>query len=243
MAKLCVNVDHIATLREARKITEPDPVQAAALCEEAGAVGITMHLREDRRHMQDHDLDRLREKVTTLLNLEMAATEEMVKIALDRRPDQVTLVPEKREEVTTEGGLDVRGQLEVIRRATGVIQEAGIPVSLFIDPDPEQVKAAAETGAKMIELHTGRYANEAEDQAHWLSVLGRECMHAQSLGLVVHAGHGLNYDNVGPVAAFPGLEELNIGHSIISRAVFVGIGEAVREMDRLIRGASALDHS
>jgi pyridoxine 5-phosphate synthase len=254
MSKLCVNVDHVATLREARKTFEPDPLEAAALCEKAGAAGITIHLREDRRHIQDRDLEELRARVTTMLNLEMAATDEMVGIALERKPDQVTLVPEKREEVTTEGGLDVVGHEGALKKAVGALQGAGIPVSLFIDPAPDQIEASARVGARLVELHTGRYAgacgrgpcsgddalaNGVRAAERELRALVEEAAHAQSLGLVVNAGHGLNYDNVVPAAAIKGMHELNIGHSIISRAVIVGIGQAVREMLELVAEGTA----
>lgn len=241
MTCLCVNIDHIATIREARKGVEPEPAQAVALCERAGAVGITVHLREDRRHIHDHDLEALRRTVTTMLNLEMAATDEMVGIALRVRPDQVTLVPEKRQEVTTEGGLDVAGQAGRMREVVGRLQDGGIPVSMFIDPDAAQVAASAEVGARLIELHTGRYceAEGAEAVDEELRALVREAAHARELGLVVNAGHGLNYRNVRPVAAIEGMHELNIGHSIISRSVFVGIESAVREMRELIDNAVA----
>jgi pyridoxine 5-phosphate synthase len=237
MSKLCVNIDHVATVREARKAAEPDPVQAAAICEEAGAAGITIHLREDRRHIHDHDLERLRASVKTFLNLEMAATPEMVRIALMRRPDQVTLVPEKREEITTEGGLDVAAQEDHIRRTVQPLQEAGIPVSLFINADRKQIEASARTRARLIELHTGCYANapRGKQRDAELRLLAEEARHAQTLGITVNAGHGLNYENVVPVAAIEGMHELNIGHSIISRAVLVGLGRAVREMLALVR--------
>jgi pyridoxine 5-phosphate synthase len=236
MTKLCVNIDHVATVREARKTTEPDPVEAAAICEKAGAAGITIHLREDRRHIQDRDLEILRSTVKTFLNLEMAATAQMVRIALMRRPDQVTLVPEKREEVTTEGGLDVAGQEEHVREAVGALQNAGIPVSLFINADKKQIEASARVRARLIELHTGCYANapKGEKRDAELRLLVEEARHAQSLGIIVNAGHGLNYENTPPVAAVEGMNELNIGHSIISRAVMVGLDQAVREMLALV---------
>ena len=237
MAKLCVNIDHVATVREARKIVPyPDPLEAAMLCERAGAAGITIHLREDRRHIQDRDLQVLRGAVTTFLNLEMAATDEMVRIALERRPDQVTLVPEKREEITTEGGLDVAGQEQALRGVVDALQSADIPVSMFIDPDAAQVDASARTGARLIELHTGRYCEveDSPDVQRELRVLLEEAAHARELGLVVNAGHGLNYDNVVPVAAIEGMNELNIGHSVVARAVIVGIEQATREMMDLV---------
>ena len=236
MSKLCVNIDHVATLREARKGARPDTLEAADVCLRVGAAGITIHLREDRRHIQDRDLEQIRAKVTTLLNLEMAATQEMVRIALERRPDQVTLVPEKREEVTTEGGLDVAGQEPVIAEATARLQDAGIPVSLFINPDPRQIEATARTGAQLIELHTGRYANATEEaeRAEELRILAEEAAHAQSVGLRVNAGHGLDYENVVPVAAIEGMNELNIGHAIIARALFSGLEQAVIDMLALV---------
>jgi pyridoxine 5-phosphate synthase len=240
MAVLCVNVDHVATLREARRIAEPDPVSAALIAELAGAAGITIHLREDRRHIQERDVRLMRETVKTKLNLEMAATDEMVKFALQYRPDLATLVPEKREEVTTEGGLDVAGRVDAIRRVVDTLQGATIPVSLFIDPDPNQVEAAHKTRARFIELHTGRYveAKADENRQRELEALVVQTRRARSMGLRVNAGHGLNYKNVVPVAAIDGIEELNIGHSIIGYAVFVGMERAVREMVDLIARAS-----
>ncbi|MFS8884364.1 pyridoxine 5'-phosphate synthase [Synechococcus sp. R55.3] len=232
MLSLGVNIDHIATLRQARRTVEPDPVAAAVIAELAGADGITVHLREDRRHIQDRDVRLLRQTVRTHLNLEMAATDEMVAIALEVKPDYVTLVPERREEITTEGGLDVAGQVSRLRDVVGQLQGSGIPVSLFIDPDPTQVAAAAQVGARWVELHTGRYAeasSEAQRQVE-LDHLEKASQQALQLGLRVNAGHGLTYWNVGPVARIPGMEELNIGHSIISRAVLVGLDRAVREM-------------
>ncbi|NJN31688.1 MAG: pyridoxine 5'-phosphate synthase [Synechococcales cyanobacterium RM1_1_8] len=237
MLTLGVNIDHVATIRQARRTVEPDPVTAAALAELAGADGITVHLREDRRHMQDRDVRILRETVRTHLNLEMAATEEMVAIALEIQPDYVTLVPERREEVTTEGGLDIAGQQARLDKVVDQLQSAGIPVSLFIDPDPAQIKASAATGAQFVELHTGKYvAVTGEAQAQELALLHRGCEQAIALGLRVNAGHGLTYWNTYPIAQLPGMEELNIGHSIISRAVLVGLERAVREMKQVIRG-------
>lgn len=238
MPTLGVNIDHVATIRQARRTVEPDPIAAAVLAELAGADGITVHLREDRRHIQDRDVRLLRQSVRTHLNLEMAATDEMVAIALDIKPDYVTLVPEKREEVTTEGGLDVAGQLPRMQTVVQYLQEAGIPVSLFIDADSPQISASAATGAKFIELHTGTYA-EAKDeatQAKELAILQKGCEEAIAAGLRVNAGHGLTYWNVYPVACLPGMEELNIGHTIISRAVLVGLERAVREMNQAIHG-------
>ncbi len=237
MKKLGVNVDHIATLRQARRIDEPDPIFAAYLAELAGANSIVCHLREDRRHIQDRDLELLRKTVKTRLNMEMAPVEEMVRIALNVHPDQVTLVPERREEVTTEGGLDVVSLFNQLQSRIKLLKESGIVVSLFIDPDPEQVKAAHKIGADAIELHTGRYADAQKTEIikeEWekirdMAKLGRK------LGLAVHAGHGLNYRNVQQIAAIDEIEELNIGHSIVIRAVFVGFEQAVREMIELIK--------
>ena len=236
MPTLGVNIDHIATVRQARRTVEPDPVAAAVLAELAGADGITVHLREDRRHMQDRDVRLLRQTVRTHLNLEMAATDEMVAIALDILPNYVTLVPERREEVTTEGGLDVAGQLNRMQAVVGALQGAGIPVSLFIDATADQIDASAQSGAQFIELHTGPYAEaKAEGEIHHqLDILTEGTAKALALGLRVNAGHGLTYWNTAPVARIPGMEELNIGHSIISRAVLVGLDRAVREMKALI---------
>lgn len=238
MLTLGVNIDHVATIRQARRTVEPDPVAAAVLAELAGADGITVHLREDRRHIQDRDVYVLRQSVRTHLNLEMAATDEMVAIALNIKPDYVTLVPERREEVTTEGGLDIAGQQQRMSDVVTQLQGAGIPVSLFIDADRAQIDAAAQTQAKFIELHTGRYA-EASDEVsrkQELDVLAQGCEQAIASGLRVNAGHGLTYWNVYPVACLNGMEELNIGHSIISRAVLVGMERAVREMKQAMRG-------
>lgn len=235
--KLSVNVDHIATIRQARRGNEPDPVAAAILAELAGAAGIIMHLREDRRHVQDRDLRFARQTISTKLNMEMAATDEMQKIALEVRPDIVTLVPEKREELTTEGGLDVFSRVEMLKSFVGRIQSAGIPVSLFVDPDEQQISAAKKTGAVWVEIHTGAYANaKAEkEQSIELVKIVEAAQLAASLGLRVGAGHGLNYTNVTAVARIPQVEELNIGHSIISRASLVGIERAVRDMRALVR--------
>lgn len=238
--RLAVNVDHIATIRQARGGSEPDPVAAAILAEVAGASGIIVHLREDRRHIQDRDLRLLREVVKTQLNLEMAATDEMVKIASEVLPDVATIVPERREELTTEGGLDVAGLEERIARVVRVLTEEGIPVSLFIEPLPEQVKAAKRTGVPFVEIHTGQYAEaktEAEQQKALLRIMEAARL-GRDLGLRIAAGHGLNYQNVGAVAAIPEVEELNIGHSIVARAALVGIDRAVREMRDIIRGAT-----
>lgn len=238
MATLGVNIDHIATIRQARRTVEPDPVAAAVLAELAGADGITVHLREDRRHIQDRDVRLLRQTVRTHLNLEMAATDEMVAIALDIKPDYVTLVPEKREEVTTEGGLDVAGQVDKMASVVTKLQDAGIPVSLFIDADADQIRTAAIIKAKFIELHTGRYAEATDESSRHkeLAYLAKGCEQAIAAGIRVNAGHGLTYWNVYPVASLPGMEELNIGHTIISRAALVGIERAVREMKQAMRG-------
>jgi len=236
LPRLSVNIDHIATLRQARKGAEPEPVAAAVLAELAGADGIIAHLREDRRHIQDRDLRLLRQIVQTKLNLEMAATEEMQNIALDVRPNIVTLVPEKREELTTEGGLDAASRVDALRSYVGRIQEADIPVSLFIDPDEDQIAAAKKTGAVWVEIHTGAYANaknEFEREKEFEKIIEAANL-AASLGLRVGAGHGLNYVNVKQIAQIPEVEELNIGHSIISRAALVGLERAVTEMRELI---------
>jgi pyridoxine 5-phosphate synthase len=232
MATLSVNVDHIATIRQARRAREPDPVHAAILAELAGASGITAHLREDRRHIQDRDVELLRRVIKTRLNLEMAVTDEMVRIARGVKPDLATLVPERRQELTTEGGLDVSGQSEAVAQAVRALQAGGILVSLFIDPDQDQVSAAARVGADLVELHTGPYA-EARDVATRQAELARlitTATLARELGLRVAAGHGLTYANVGAVAAISEVEELNIGHSVVARAALVGIDRAVREM-------------
>ena len=241
MPHLGVNIDHVATLRQARRGAEPDPVWAAAEAELAGARCITLHLREDRRHIQDRDLRLLRETVQIKLNLEMAVTDEMIRIACDVRPDQATLVPEGREEITTEGGLAVAGAEARIADAVRRLQEAGIIVSLFVNPEPAHVEAYAATGAEAVEFHTGDYANAAEgaERDSRLARVVESARLAREAGLVVHAGHGLNYVNVRPVAQIPGMTELNIGHSIISRAVFVGLRRAVREMVRLIERPGA----
>ncbi|HUS46335.1 MAG TPA: pyridoxine 5'-phosphate synthase [Phycisphaerae bacterium] len=241
MPHLGVNIDHVATLRQARRGAEPDPVRAAAEAELAGARCITLHLREDRRHIQDRDLRLLRETVQVKLNLEMAVTDEMIRIACDVRPDQATLVPEGREEITTEGGLAVAGAEARIADAVRRLQEAGIIVSLFVNPEPAHVEAYAATGAEAVEFHTGDYANAAEgaERDSRLARVVESARLAREAGLVVHAGHGLNYVNVRPVAQIPGMTELNIGHSIISRAVFVGLRRAVREMVRLIERPGA----
>ncbi|HEX8823473.1 MAG TPA: pyridoxine 5'-phosphate synthase [Archangium sp.] len=235
--RLGVNVDHVATLRQARRTTYPDPVTAAALAELAGAGQITIHLREDRRHIQDRDLRILRETVQTLLNLEMAATQDMVKIAYEYKPDVVTLVPERREELTTEGGLDVAGQREPIAKIIKNLKDGEITVSLFIDPDLDQVRASHKVNADRIELHTGRYceARNERERARELSRIVDAAKVAAKLGMSVAAGHGLNYDNVHPIARIEEIDELNIGHSIVGRAVLVGFERAVREMLELMR--------
>lgn len=238
MPTLGVNIDHIATIRQARRTVEPDPVAASVLAELGGADGITVHLREDRRHIQDRDVRLLRQTVRTHLNLEMAATDEMVAIALDIKPDYVTLVPEKREEVTTEGGLDIAGQAQRIAEIVDKLQSSGIPVSLFIDVQDSQIEASVKVQAQFIELHTGQYA-EADNEisrAQELAILAKGCEQAIASGLRVNAGHGLTYWNVYPIACIPGMEELNIGHTIISRAALVGLERAVREMKQAIRG-------
>ena len=234
--RLGVNIDHVATLRQARGGVEPEPVVAAGIVELAGADGITIHLREDRRHIVDRDVRILRETVQTHLNLEMACADEIVEIALDVKPDQVTLVPERREELTTEGGLDVAASLDRIAAAVARLKDAGILVSLFVDPANEQVRASAASGAQAVELHTGSYANARGEQAarERLCELADAAALAAEEGLRVYAGHGLNYVNVKPVADIPEIEELNIGHSIIARAVFVGLDRAVREMKAVI---------
>lgn len=232
---LGVNVDHVATVREARKGIEPDPVKAAMEAIEGGADGITVHLREDRRHIQDSDLELLRKDVSCELNLEMAATREMIDIALRVRPDMVTLVPEKRMELTTEGGLDLRKNYEKIKKAIDRIQEANIPVSLFINPSINDVIISKRLGARMVEIHTGRYADtKGKRQEREFKRVENAIKKGLELGLLVNAGHGLNYSNVQRVAGIKGLRGLYIGHSIVSRAIFVGIKEAVREMKRLI---------
>ncbi len=238
-ARLGVNIDHIATLRQARKTTRyPDPVEAAFLAERAGADQITMHLREDRRHIQDRDLKILRETTQTGINLEMANTQEMTKIALYLKPDSVCLVPERREEVTTEGGLDVNLHLAAIQKTTRMLKEGGIQVSLFIDPDLDQVRAVHKAGANAFEIHTGRYADAANDkelEREYQDILNA-AKTGKKLGLKVHAGHGLHYHNIQRLLPITEIEEYNIGHSIICQAVMVGMEQAVREMVRLIKG-------
>lgn len=238
---LGVNVDHIATVRQARGTLYPQVIHAALIAEQAGARGITAHLREDRRHIQDRDIALLRELLKTRLNLEMAVTDEMVSIAEKTRPAACCLVPEKREELTTEGGLDVAGNLSRVRDATKVLREAGIEVSLFIDADPRQIEAAVAAGAPVIELHTGHYADlrEGPELEAELGRIQSAATRAQSLGLIVNAGHGLNYHNVVPIARIPEIHELNIGHAIIARALFSGLDQAVRDMKALMENARA----
>ena len=227
--RLYVNVDHVATVRQARRTDEPDPVLAARQCEDAGADGITAHLREDRRHMQDADIEQLARTVHTAFNLEMALTDEMLAIAERLHPKQVTLVPERREEITTEGGLDVSREPDRLAAGLARLKRAGVRTSLFIAPSADAVRRSRDLGADAIELHTGAYAHHASDPAT-LRALAEGAAAAGALGLGVHAGHGLTVRNVGPVAAIPEIEELNIGHSIVSRAIFVGLTAAVREM-------------
>ncbi|HET6232524.1 MAG TPA: pyridoxine 5'-phosphate synthase [Longimicrobiaceae bacterium] len=240
--RLYINIDHVATVRQARGTDEPDPVRAAVLAEMGGADGITVHLREDRRHVQDRDVRLLLETSRTGVNLELAAASEVLALAVEWKPMQATLVPERREEVTTEGGLsletdEARGW---IGEATRRLREAGIRTSLFIDPDAEAIRASAGLGAHAVELHTGEYANtRGPERAEQLGRLHRAAALGRSLGLGVHAGHGLTYENVAPVAAIPEIEELNIGHSVISRAVFTGMERAVRDIARIIRRARA----
>ncbi len=240
MIELGVNIDHVATLRQARGTSYPDPVQAAREAEQAGADVITIHLREDRRHIQDRDVDAIRRSISTRLNLEMAVTDEMVDIARRVRPHDCCLVPEKREELTTEGGLDVVTHRKRIKDVCSRLADAGIRVSLFVDADPSQIDAAAETGAPVIEVHTGHYASAktADECARELARIEQAVNQGIDLKLQVNAGHGLHYHNVQAVAAIPGIRELNIGHGIIARAMFTGLQEAVREMKRLMREAA-----
>ncbi|MDR0476801.1 MAG: pyridoxine 5'-phosphate synthase [Desulfobulbaceae bacterium] len=238
MPKLAINVDHIATIRQARGGHEPDPVTAAAICELAGAKGIVIHLREDRRHIQERDLRLLRQTVKTKLNLEMGAAKEIIAIALEVGPDMVTLVPEKRRELTTEGGLDVVAGKMKLAAVVARLQDEGIPVSLFIDPEEAQIEAAREIGATFVELHTGKYAdNKGEERLHHLAQIEAAAALASRLGLIVNAGHGLDYGNTAPVAAIAEIDELSIGHAIISRAAFVGLDKAVREMLAIVETA------
>ncbi len=234
--ELGVNIDHIATIRQARKTNEPEPVYAALLVQEALADGITIHLREDRRHIQDRDVYQIKEIIKIKLNLEMSLNEEIVGIALDVKPNQATLVPEKRQEITTEGGLDVVSEFDRVKDVVERLKSENIFVSLFIDPIEEQIRKSKQSGANAIELHTGAYANAKNKQDRMLELnrLQDAARFAKSLGLFVHAGHGLTYENVKPVAAIDEITELNIGHSIVSKSVFVGIKEAVRLMRQLI---------
>jgi pyridoxine 5-phosphate synthase len=236
MVELGVNIDHVATVRQARRTNEPDPVWAATLAQLGGADGITLHLREDRRHIQDRDLRILRETVTVKLNLELACDPNVVTIACETRPDQATLVPEKREEVTTEGGLDLTGQHIKLADTVRRLQDAGIRVSLFLDPDPEAIDIAVELGADAVELHTGEYALAIGDakQSAELVRLTNAGAAVVAAGMTLHAGHGLTYRNVKPIAAIPHMLELNIGHSIVARAIMIGFEQAVREMKKLI---------
>ena len=238
-ALLGVNIDHVATLRQARGTTYPDPVKAALVCEQAGAEGITLHLREDRRHIQDDDVRRMRPLLKTHMNLELAVTDEMVAFAKEIQPQHVCFVPEKRQEVTTEGGLDVVGHFDDVKAATQALSEIGCDVSLFIDADFAQIDAAVACGAPTIEIHTGAYADAEtpEAQQHELERIVKGAEYAASKGLVVNAGHGLNLENVTPIAKIPQIHELNIGHSLIADAIFVGLEQAVREMKAVIKAA------
>ena len=236
--RLGVNIDHVATLRQVRRASYPDPLLAALVAEQAGADSITLHLREDRRHIQDHDVERMRASLQTRMNLELAATDAMIEIARRIRPQDACLVPERREEVTTEGGLDVAGQVARLRDCCAALREAGSRVSLFIDPEPKQLEAAFEAGAPVVELHTGAYADSSgERQALELMRLVEAARFGSRIGLTVHAGHGLHYHNVQPVAAIAEIVELNIGHAIVARAVFDGLAAAVREMKSLMTAA------
>ena len=232
MIRLAVNVDHVATLREARGISEPDPVLAAGICELAGAEGIVVHLREDRRHIQDRDVILLRQTVKTKLNLEMGATKEIIKFALELKPDMVTLVPEKRKELTTEGGLNIAGQKKKLKDVISQMNDAGIPVSLFIDPDSRQIAASRSVGATFVEIHTGKYSDATNDDEieEEYELIASAAEEAYEAGLRVNAGHGLNYVNTTRVASLETIEELSIGHAIMARAIFVGLDQAVREM-------------
>ncbi|RZG49399.1 pyridoxine 5'-phosphate synthase [Acinetobacter wuhouensis] len=239
-ALLGVNIDHVATLRQARGTTYPDPVKAALVCEQAGAEGITLHLREDRRHIQDDDVRRMRPVLKTRMNLEIAVTDEMVAFAKEIQPHHVCFVPEKRQEVTTEGGLDVVGHFEDVKAATQALTAIGCDVSLFIDPDFAQIDAAIACGAPTIELHTGAYAEAYDEDTHHheLERIIKSVEYAAAKGLVVNAGHGLNLKNVAEIAAIPQIHELNIGHSIIAESVFVGLEQAVKDMKAAIHAAS-----
>lgn len=234
--RLYVNIDHVATLRQARRGTEPDPVQAARWCEDAGADGITVHLREDRRHIQDADVETLASTVRSYLNLEMACTDEMLAIALRLRPQQVTIVPERREEITTEGGLDVRRDPAGLRRTLDALNAAGIRTALFIDPDVNAVRASHELGATAVELHTGQYAHHPGERAPLQSLIDAANEGAR-IGIAVHAGHGLSVSNVAPVAAIELIEELNIGHALIGRSILIGIAGAIHELRAVMTAA------
>src|SRR2546423_6774569 len=236
--RLYINIDHVATLRQARRGDEPDPVAAARVCEDAGADGITAHLREDRRHIQDDDIRRLAREVRTVLNLEMACTEEMLRLAVELKPHQATLVPEKREEITTEGGLDLTHDVRGTAAGVARLNAAGIRTSLFIDPDERAVRASRDLGAAAIELHTGTYSHHPKEKKPIEALRAAAKLGAQ-LGLAVHAGQGLTVANVAAVAGIPEIEELNIGHSVVSRAILVGIAEAVRELRRVMDSARA----
>ena len=234
--RLYINIDHVATLRQARRGAEPDPVEAATMCEDAGADGITAHLREDRRHIQDADVERLKKSVRTYFNLEMACVAEMLEIARGLKPQQVTLVPERREEVTTEGGLDILSDPSRIQNAIDALTDVGIRVSLFIDPSRPAIEQSKKLGVPAVELHTGTYSHQPGNDAP-LDALRDAARRGADMGLAIHAGHGLTVRNVGPVAAIPEIEELNIGHSIVSRAVFIGLDQAVKEMREAMRAA------
>lgn len=236
MPKLGVNIDHVATLRQARRERDPDPITAAKICERAGADSIVAHLREDRRHINEHDIRQLRKVIKTRLNLEMSLNREIVHIAALIKPDEATLVPEKRAEITTEGGLDIIRHYNRVKKTVAILQNQNIVVSLFIDPIKRQIKKARESGATVIELHTGRYdrVRTKSAQAQELKKIKDMVLYAQGLGLTVNAGHGLKYHNTKPIARIQGIGELNIGHSIISRAVFIGLESAVREMAKIV---------
>lgn len=238
--RLYINIDHVATLRQARRGSEPDPLEAARVCEAAGADGITAHLREDRRHIQDSDVQGLRKVIKTYLNLELACVPEMLAIAIAAKPEQVTLVPERRAEVTTEGGLDLRHDPARIRAAVNELRLAGIRTSLFIDPSADSIERSRDLGCDAVELHTGRYSHEPGESAR-LGEIRRAAEQGAALGLAIHAGHGLTIANVQPVSGIPEIEELNIGHSIVSRAVFVGIAAAVAEMKEAMCAARMFD--
>ena len=236
--RLGVNIDHVATLRQVRRSSYPDPLLAALIAEQSGADSITLHLREDRRHIQDHDVERMRAALQTRMNLEMAATDAMIAVARRVRPQDCCLVPERREELTTEGGLDVAGQVSRLKEACAALREVGSRVSLFVDPEPRQLEAALEAGAPVVELHTGAYAEATgERQAIELARLVEAARYGSRIGLTMHAGHGLHYHNVQPVAAVPEIVELNIGHAIVARAVVDGVAAAVREMKALMTAA------